>query len=323
MSQFFLGVDVGSSKTHALVADEGGKIAGFGKGGAGNHETVGYAGLLSAMRIAIEEAYDAANVLPQQINGAGFGISGYDWPSERQATLNTIAQLGLECPVEAVNDAVLGLLAGSREGWGITIVSGTGCNCWGWDKERKRIGRVTGNGAGMGEAAGASELVMQAQKAVAYEWARRGPATSLSPAFVKYVGAQSLDDLLDGLNTDRYKIDPSAALLVFEKAREGDTVALSLIQWAGKELGELVAAVVHQLQFEEVTFDLVMVGSMFRGGPLLVDAMEQRVRATAPGARLVPLTKPPVIGAVLLGMEQAGRRPDQSVRYNLEDTFKS
>ncbi len=322
MSQFFLGVDVGSSKTHAAVADEAGTIAGFGVGGAGNHETVGYGGLLSSMRVAVTQACSSAKVLPEQVSGAGFGISGYDWPSERQNTLNTIAQLGLKCPVEAVNDAVLGLLAGSREGWGITVVSGTGCNCWGWDKQRKKIGRVTGNGTGMGEAAGASELVMAAVRSVAYEWTRRGPATALSAAFVQYAHARNLEDLLDGLNTDRYKIDASAAPLVFEKAREGDAVALGVIQWAGRELGELVAAVVHQLKFEETIFDLVMVGSVFRGGALLVDAMRERVHATAPGARLVPLTKPPVIGAVILGMEQAGRKAGSRVRRKLENTLK-
>ncbi len=321
MSQFFLGVDVGSSKTHAAVADQEGRIAGFGESGPGNHETVGYKGLLAAMQKAVDQACSAAQINPGQVNGAGFGISGYDWPSERQATLDTIAQLGLTCPVEAVNDAVLGLLAGSRDGWGITIVSGTGCNCWGWDKERKRVGRVTGNGMGMGEAAGASELVMQAVRAVAFEWTRRGPATTLSPAFARLVHAYSLDDLLDGLNTDRYKIDASAAPLVFEKAKEGDAVAVSLIEWAGRELGELVAAVVHQLEFEKTAFDLVMVGSMFRGGPLLIDAMLKRVQVTAPGARLVQLTKPPVIGAVILGMEQAGRKTKLPRRQMLENTF--
>ncbi len=322
MSEFFLGVDVGSSKTHAVVADETGGITGFGEAGAGNHEAVGYDGLVRAMRKAVNEACSTARIRLEQVSGAGFGIAGYDWPSERQSTLNAIAQLGLSCPVEAFNDAVLGLLAGTSEGWGLTVVSGTGCNCWGWDKTRKKVGRVTGNGTGMGEAAGASELVAQAVRAVAHEFTRRGPATALSPAFIHMAGARSLEELLDGLNTDRYRIDATAAPLVFEKAREGDGVALDLVHWAGKELGELVVAVVHQLEFEETDFELVMVGSMFRGGPLLIDAMRERVLASAPGVRLVSLTKPPVIGAVILGMEQAGRNMALPLRQNLENTFK-
>ena len=43
--QHFLGIDVGSSKTHALIVDETGRWIGFGKSGGGNHQGVGYAGL--------------------------------------------------------------------------------------------------------------------------------------------------------------------------------------------------------------------------------------------------------------------------------------
>jgi len=39
----FLGVDIGSSKSHAIIADERGNVLGFGEGGPGNHEVVGYA----------------------------------------------------------------------------------------------------------------------------------------------------------------------------------------------------------------------------------------------------------------------------------------
>jgi N-acetylglucosamine kinase-like BadF-type ATPase len=320
--RYFLGVDVGSTKTHAIVANEVGEIKGFGKTGAGNHEVVGYDGLSRALRVAIERACAVGQINLDQICGAGFGVAGYDWPSEREATLQTIAELGLSCPVEAVNDAVLGLLTGSSEGWGITVVSGTGCNCWGWDRSRKRIGRLTGNGIGMGEYGGSSELVFKAIQAVAYEWTRRGPVTALSQAFIKLVGARDFDDLMDGLNTERYSIRAAAAPLVFQTAQAGDAVAIETIRWVGNELGEMIHAVVRQLDFEKVNFDLVMVGSMFRGGPLLIDTMLQRVHTSAPGARLVYLKDPSVVGAVLLGMEQDGLAISSEIRVKLSETIQ-
>ena len=42
MSQFFLGIDAGGTKTHALIADENGRAAGFGSGGPGNWQSVGF-----------------------------------------------------------------------------------------------------------------------------------------------------------------------------------------------------------------------------------------------------------------------------------------
>ena len=48
----FLGIDVGSSKTHALIVDEKGRCVGFGKAGGGNHQGVGYDGLARVLREA-------------------------------------------------------------------------------------------------------------------------------------------------------------------------------------------------------------------------------------------------------------------------------
>jgi hypothetical protein len=50
----------------------------------------------------------------------------------------------------------------------------------------------------------------------------------------------------------------------------------------------------------------VLVGSTYEGGPLLIDPMRAAVLAVAPRARFVRLSAPPVIGGVLLGMEQGG-----------------
>lgn len=36
MTRFFLGIDIGGTKSHALIADEQGRAVGFGVGGPGN-----------------------------------------------------------------------------------------------------------------------------------------------------------------------------------------------------------------------------------------------------------------------------------------------
>ena len=41
MTRYFLGIDVGGSKTHALIADEQGRACGFGKAGPGNQRLNG------------------------------------------------------------------------------------------------------------------------------------------------------------------------------------------------------------------------------------------------------------------------------------------
>jgi hypothetical protein len=77
--------------------------------------------------------------------------------------------------------------------------------------------------------------------------------------------------------------------------------------------------VARQLDLKEETFDVVQVGSTFRGGPLLCDTLYATVHAEAPHARFVDLTAPPVVGAVLLGMRTAGLH-DPAVRQQLIDS---
>ncbi len=317
---YFLGVDVGGTKTHAIVADHDGRVVGFGRSGPGNPEGVGPDGFLAALSEATAQALAPAGLSLNDLAGAGLGIAGYDWPEDLPLMLDTLAQLGLTCPHRVVNDAVPGLVIGARDGWGVSVISGTGCNCCGWDRDHQREGRVSGHGWLLGEYAGSSELVFRAMQLINYAWIKRIGPTALTAAFAAHVGATGEFDLIAGYSAGRYAIRSDAAAVVFRVAAEGDAQALALVDWAGQELGEMVKAVVRQLDFQALDFDVVMAGGMFAGGERLIDSLRRTVVDFAPGARLVRLIAPPVLGAVLIGMEQAGLRPDDGVRANLVTT---
>jgi N-acetylglucosamine kinase-like BadF-type ATPase len=302
--RLFLGVDIGATKCHALIANEFGQTLGFGEAGPGNHEVVGYPGLIEALHKCTDDALNMAGVSTSSISAAGFGIAGYDWPGELEPTLDAVSHLGLSAQIEVVNDTIIGLVAGAEKGWGIGLVSGTGCNCWGWN-ENHEIGRVSGNGGWFGEYAGGGDIVQKAVTAVAYEAFQRGPATQLTPIFLKLTGAQNAFDLLEGLTLTRYEIDSRAAPLVIQAARQGDQVALSIIQWAGDELGELANCVIRQIGLEQKEFDVVLIGSIFNSGELLLASLRSKIIQIAPTARFVRLSTPPVVGGVLIAMQKS------------------
>jgi len=321
MSRYFLGVDVGGTKCHALVAGEDGQALALGHAGPGNHEVVGWDGLKAALQTCVGQALAGAGLGPEQIAAAGFGVAGYDWPAQRGPTLEAIASLGLACPVELVNDAVIALVAGASEGWGVAVVAGTSNNCRGRDRQG-REGRTTGCGSALGENGGAAELLAQAVKILAAAWTRRGPETALTDAFCRLVGASDAGDLLEGLCLGRYHLTPAAAPLIFETAAAGDEVARELLRWNGRELASLAVGVIRQLGLEDDAFELILGGSLYAGSPAMVQAMEEAVHAVAPGARFVRLDAPPVVGGVLLAMERAGI-PPAGVRRRLVETTRS
>ncbi len=307
MTRYFLGVDVGGTKTHALIADESGQALGFATGGPGNWEGVGYDGFTRVLLDTTARALGQAKINVKQIAGAGMGIGGYDWPSERQDHLEAIRPIGLECPLEIVNDASLGILAGASEGWGVSVVSGTGCNARGWNRDHTRQGRAVGGGSRWsGEYAGGYDIVARAMRAVTFEWLKRGPSTALTRVFLEYTGARDLDELVEGVYLERFQFDSALVLKVFETARTGDPQAQAVMRWAGKELGEIGVGVINQLEIQKESFEVVLIGSLHGASPLLDETLRNTVLETAPKARFVRLTVPPVVGGVLLGMEAAG-----------------
>ncbi|MBN2257367.1 MAG: hypothetical protein JW704_06045 [Anaerolineaceae bacterium] len=305
MGSYYLGVDLGGSKSQALVADENGQALGLGTGGSGNHETVGYEQMTRVMLDITGQALAGAGIKIDDLGGAGLGIAGYDWESELADMQAATKPLGLSCPLELVNDALIGLAAGAESGWGVAVVSGTGCNCWGWD-DQHRVGHVTGAGSLMAEGAGAIELTARAVQAVSRAWSRRGKPTAITQELIDLFGACDMDDLVEGLCTYRYFVEPSFAPRIFKLAEEGDEVAGDLIRWAGEQLGSLALGVIHQLKIAHQAFEVILVGRMFDGGRRLIDPLRRVVLAVAPRAKFVRLEAPPVVGGVLLGMKKAG-----------------
>lgn len=321
--KYFLGVDIGATKTAALICDEQGQACGYGMGGSGNPENVGYEGMEKEIRQAVTQAVQEARIQMNELSGAGFGVGGFDWDSLEDDMRKAIEKAGLTCPVNLVNDAVLGLVAGTSEGWGVAVVSGTGCNCRGRDKDHKREGRVTGFGILMGENAGGTELIHRTMQTIGYSWTKRLPPTALSDAFIKHYHAKDLEDLIEGYTTGKYNIAAEAAPIVFQVASRGDAVAQSLVHWAGTELGEMANAVIHQLDFHDIEFEIALIGSMFKTGEALIAPMRSKVHEIAPNAKLIPAEVKPVVGAVLLGMEAGNLTITTDIRQSLNSTPES
>ncbi|MBT7074816.1 MAG: hypothetical protein HN922_07890 [Anaerolineae bacterium] len=304
--RYFLGVDVGSSKTHALIADERGQAVGFGKAGAGNWQAVGYDGLAATLQIAVLEACQMAGIQKEEIAGAGFGVAGYDFPAtDRKPHLETLATLGLLCPMDVVNDGINGLLAGTRNGIGVSLAAGSGVNCCGLGPNGEE-GRIVGNSTPFGEFGGGSEIVWKGLHQVNYAWIKRIPPTSLTQIYLDAVGASDELDLMEGLSNERYHLYPSIAVKIFDAAKNDDIAALDVVSWASAELAWLAISVARQIKMQNDTVEMVLSGSIFKAGDLLIESMCRLILLHVPKAEFTHLNAPPVVGATLLGMEIGG-----------------
>lgn len=303
--RFFLGIDVGSSKTHALILDETGQCVGFGKSGGGNHQGAGYDGTEKVLSESFGGALEMSGVDKAHIAGAGFGVAGCDFPSDVKPHLEVISKLGLACPVEVVNDGVNGLLAGATRGVGVNVTAGSSNNARGRNRNGKE-GRIVGNGSSFGEQGGAIEIVQYGLQMVNHAWIKRIPPTALTQIYINAADAKNEMDLMEGLSSEQYHLFPFLAMQVLEAARAGDEAAQKVIRWTGEELGWLAVSVARQIEMEHDEVEIIQSGSVFDAGAIITEPMRDVVLKHCPRAKLIRLDGPPVVGAVILGMEQAG-----------------
>jgi N-acetylglucosamine kinase-like BadF-type ATPase len=304
-----------------MIADEWGTCIGFGKAGGGNHQSVGYDGLTNVLRKSFEGACQMSGVEKEQIAGAGFGISGYDFPSDRDEHLHTIAALGLTCPIELINDGANGLISGTSHGIGVNVSAGSSNNCRGRGRNGKE-GRIVGNGPLFGEHGGGIEIVYRALKFVNYAWIKRVQPTTLTRVFLEATGAQDEVDLMEGLSNSRYRLSPLIAIEVIKTARAGDAAALEVVHWAGEELGWLAVSVARQIEMENDEVEIVQSGSVFEAGELILGPMRNIILKHLPKAKMIRLEGPPVVGPLMLGM-QMGEIDPYPLRKKLIDTVIS
>ena len=303
--RYFLGIDVGSSKTHALIVDENGQCVGFGKSGGGNHQGVGYDGTEKVMCKSFDEALKMSGVDQAHIAGAGFGVAGFDFPSDREGHLQAISALGLSCPVEVVNDGWNGLLAGATRGVGVNVTAGSSVNARGRNRFDKE-GRIVGNGVQFGELGGGIEIAFRTLQVVNLAWIKRIPPTKLTSLLLEYTGAKDELELVEGFSNEQFHLAPFLAVEVARIAREGDAAALDVMRWAGAELGWLAVAVARQIEMENDEVEIILSGSVFDAGDVVIEPLKELVAQHCPCAKTIRLAGPPVVGAVILGMEQAG-----------------
>ena len=302
--KYFLGIDVGSSKTHALIVDENGQCIGFGKSGGGNHQGVGYEGTEKVLRESFVGALKMSGVEKANIAGAGFGVAGYDFPSDRAGHLQAVSSLGLSCSMEVVNDGWNGLFAGATCGVGVNVTAGSSNNCRGRNRNGKE-GRIVGNGIQFGEYGGAIEIMARALQTVNLAWIKRTPPTLLTKVFLEYTGAKDEMEMMEGFSNNHYHYSAHLAMEVMRIAKEGDPIAQEIMHWAGEELGWLAVSVARQIEMENDDVEVIQSGSVFDAGEMITKPMKELVLKHCPKAKLIRLDGPPVVGAVILGIEQA------------------
>jgi N-acetylglucosamine kinase-like BadF-type ATPase len=307
-----LGLDGGSTKTIALVANEKGRVLGRGESGPSNYHTAGVAGAGEAIRLAVATAIEDAGLVGQALSGAFFAFAGVDRQIDRQVLSSIVSSTGLRCPVQ-IDHLAAAALAGANSGNpGVVVIAGTGAVAYGEDGHGCKA-RAGGYGPILGDEGSGYDIGRKALVAALRAEDGRSPTTILSDRIGQTFMLDSMTELVNlvyGNPAPLQRTEIAAlTLLVVEVAKEGDPVAREILRESGRELGLSAAAVLKQLMFtgdEKVV--VAGVGSVFAGGNFVALPMEQVIRTICPQAELCQPQHTTAYGAVLLALRNLGIR---------------
>ncbi len=304
MSPYVLGVDGGTTKTIALVADDTGRIVSAGRAGGSNWTGQDVETPMAVVTEAARRALQSAHLAPADIALGVFCLAGADWPEDHTRRADVLARADLARRVIVKNDAFAGLRAGSAQPYGVVIMAGTGTNTAAIAPDGREW--AFGYYANYG---GAGDMAGEAIAAVLRADDGRGPATTLTAAVLSHLGQPTVEALLRARTDGRISSAARLSLcpLVFQSACTGDAAAVAIVERQACALAEYATALIRRFEMQAIHFDVVLSGSIFKGeGPLLIDSVTQAVHRVAPHARIVRARFEPAIGAVLLAYDALG-----------------
>lgn len=313
---YFLGMDAGGSTTFAVITDEKGNVRGIGRSGNGNHQ-IDHAEAERNIHLATIMALEDARLTTEDIRAAWFGIAGADREVDFEILHAIVGELNL--PIYDISgDTMIGLRAGTKQADGVVVICGTGVNCAGRNKD-KVFYQCGGFGYSYGDFGGGGCLSVEVFRSVIREWDGRGEKTFMTDLLLEMLDYSTVEEMFHDFLDKSSSVPKDITRLLFPAAKQGDNIAISILEEQGKELGLSIQSVVKELEMEEDSFDVVLAGSVVTRGEtdITKSYIQSYTAEVAPQANIVSLTVEPVVGAILLAMELAGEKIDEAIYETL------
>ncbi len=317
-----LAIDGGNSKTDAALVAADGTLLATTRGPG-----IPTADLDGALRVIA----DVIGLIERQAGRPGRPVARHisacvanaDLPEEEEELATAIAAGGWSETTEVVNDTFAVLRAGlvaQPEHWGVGVTCGAGINCVGVAPDGRAtrylaLGMISGDwGGGYGIGRAALWWAMRAEDG-------RGPETMLRQVVAGHFGLPAVHDVSVGIHQGKIGRDDVGGLApaLLAAAAEEDEVARHLVRRQGEEVCSMAVVAMRRLGLTGLATPVVLGGGLLTArDPLLTSTIIEGITAEAPRATVRIVDVPPIAGAVLLGLDQAGAEPGAEPRLRAE-----
>lgn len=298
---FVIGIDGGGTKTRALVADLYARTLGRSKAGPSNVQTVGAEATYTALDAVVAAALADAGVSGPPASIC-LGMAGAGRSADRAIIKGWATSRFPGAVVRVVHDGQLVLAAGTPEGWGVAVISGTGSLAYGENAAGRSV-RAGGWGYLLGDEGSGYAIGLAALRAVARAADERGRATALTEAVLANGSLPCPQALIRHVYGGGMGREDIAALvpLVLEAAQD-DAVARAILEDAGRELALAAQAVIERLALP-APVPCALAGGVLLHSEIVRASFTASLDVAGVTARPVTRVPDPVEGAVKLALE--------------------
>lgn len=297
MTKYFLGLDIGGTKTACALADEH-KILGRAKAGSAKVLRVGKAEAAVHLAEVLDAVSAESGVALAEVTASCIGTAGATVPDVTDFLREQMASR-VGGTLTLVGDEVIALDAAFPGEQGILVVAGTGSIVIGRDSS----GWTTiagGWGPALGDEGSGCVLAQQALRSM-FSAIDAGEEPLLLRRVLDHLGLQTRDDLVGVANALDFSF-ASLMPVVVQAARDGDSVAQKTLKRGGEDLAALVAHVIGRLAKQEPEIanglKIASTGSILAHISEVSSTMRRTLLATYPRLEFVPGSVDSVKGAL-------------------------
>jgi glucosamine kinase len=236
VKKIVVGVDAGGTKTAAVVGD-GHTILGRADGPGGAIRPGRALAAASAIADTVRRALSASGHL--QAEAIVVGAAGAGRSAEREELERALRSEQIGRKIQVTTDIEVALAAAFGKGPGIVVSAGTGSIAIG-RTEDGALHRSGGYGWQMGDEGSGYAIGRAALSALSRAADGRGPRTSLTARLLSFIRVSEFEGLISWAANATASEVSSLAPTVMEVAAEGDIVAQGIVDYAARELGQLV-----------------------------------------------------------------------------------
>ncbi|MFG1912363.1 N-acetylglucosamine kinase [Kribbella sp. NPDC048928] len=316
MTEVFLAVDAGNTKTWAGLTTADGELVGLVRGGIGDiYAPAGPEAAKAVVLGLVGELLDGAGLRPGDVRHSAFRLAGVDWPEDAQFWTAALRELFDVGSFSVKNDGFALIRSGRLDGQGISVVLGTGAALAG-----RGPAKEWALSWWLQHPLGGQGLVSEALRAVYLSQLGLAQPTKLSAVLPSVFGASTPEEMLEA-TTHRGNPSTFATLAAHAPAVlaliDEDPVVAGLVDTQADRIADYCLSLIAACGLADDATVVVGGGLVREPGAPLYEALRRTCERRGLSLDVRHTQDPALVGALLDAIAEGGATPTEAARRRL------